>query len=258
MAILHDSLPFKVWMDPRLTRLPGILPMDPADWLRVDEAYAGQMAERARLIASEPGAVIGALPGSEPAVAELAEAVEARLPGLGFTRAGAAWRCPDGRLVADGGSALARLGQLVQEDLCVMEAGPEGHHVLTAAVLCFPASWTLAEKLGRGLPGIHRPVEVYDDGLAARVQRLFDAVRVEQPLWRANVLDYVDPSLYQPRSEANRREKPQGRRGFIRSERQGLMRLPRTQAVIFSIHTYVVARETLTAEEEAAFSARPR
>lgn len=36
------------------------------------------------------------------------------------------------------------------------------------------------------------------------------------------------------------------------------MRLPRTQAVIFSIHTYVVARETLTVEEEAAFSARPR
>ncbi|PTX05199.1 heme-dependent oxidative N-demethylase family protein [Pararhodobacter aggregans] len=258
MAILHDSLPFKVWMDPRLTRLPGILPMDPEDWLRVDEAYAGQMAERARLIAGEPGAVTGALPGSEPAVAELAEAVEARLPGLGFAREGAAWRCPDGRLVADGGPVLARLGQLVQEDLCVMEAGPEGHHVLTAAVLCFPASWTLVEKLGRGLPGIHRPVSVYDEGLAARVQRLFDAVRVGQPLWRANVLDYVDPSLYQPRSEANRREKPEGPRGFIRSERQGLMRLPRTQAVIFSIHTYVVAREMLTAEEEAAFSARPR
>ena len=24
MAILHDTLPFKVWTDPRLTRLPGI------------------------------------------------------------------------------------------------------------------------------------------------------------------------------------------------------------------------------------------
>lgn len=258
MPVLHKSLPFKVWMDPRLSRLPGILPMDPDDWLRVDEAYAGQMAERERLIAERPQAVIGALPGAEAAVAELAEAVEARLPGLGFVREGAGWRCPDGRLVADDGAALARLGRLVQEDLCVMQAGPEGQHRLTAAVLCFPASWTLEEKLGRGLPGIHRPVAVYDAGVAARVQRLFDAIRVEQPLWRGNVLDYVDPALHQPRTEANRRAKPEGPRGYIRSERQGLMRLPRTGAVIFSIHTYVVDRATLTPDEEAAFSTRAR
>ncbi|MCB1388987.1 MAG: DUF3445 domain-containing protein, partial [Rhodobacteraceae bacterium] len=137
MAVLHDTLPFRVWMDPRLSRLPGILPMDPEDWLRVDEAYAGQMAERERLIAGQPGAVIGAMPGSGPALAELAATVEARLPGLGFGREAGGWRCPDGRFVADGGAVLERLGRLVQEDLCVMEAGPDGHHVLTAAVLCF-------------------------------------------------------------------------------------------------------------------------
>ncbi|MCA2010086.1 DUF3445 domain-containing protein [Cereibacter sphaeroides] len=256
MAVLHDALPVKPWMDPRLKRLPGILPMDPDDWLRVDEAYAGQMTERERLLAAIPDKVRGAMPGAAPALVELAEAVQARLPGLGFRRDGAAWRCPDGRLVADDLPVLDRLGRLVQEDLCVMEAGADGHHVLTAAVLCFPASWTLSEKLGRGLPGIHRPVAVYDAGLASRVQRLFDAIRPEQPLWRMNMLDYVDPALYQPRREDEVRPPDTRRRGYIRCERQGLMRLPKTRAVVFSIHTYLVTRESLTAEEEAAFDAR--
>jgi hypothetical protein len=38
---------------------------------------------------------------------------------------------------------------------------------LTAAILCFPASWTLAEKLGRPLGAIHGPVAGYDPGMAA-------------------------------------------------------------------------------------------
>ena len=256
MAILHDALPFKTWMDPRLSRLPGILPLDPDDWLRVDEAYGAQMAERERLIAERPEAVMAALPGSEPAVAELFAAVTARLPGLGFAAEGDGWRCPDGRFVARTGAPLAVLGRLVQEDLVLLQDGSDGHHVLTAAVLCFPASWTLSEKIGRGLPGIHNPVAAYDGALAQRVQRLFDAVRPGQPLWRGNVLDYTDPALFQPRREDEKRPRDTARRGYIRSERQVVMRLPETRAVLFAIHTYLVRRETLSAEEEAAFEAR--
>ena len=256
MAILHDALPFKTWMDPRLRRLPGILPLDPDDWLRVDEVYAAQMAERERLIAERSQAVIAALPGSEAAVAELYDTVSAQLPALGFEAQSGGWHCPDGRFVSGDGAPLAVLGRLVQEDLVLMQAGPEGHHVMTAAVLCFPASWTLSEKIGRGLPGIHTPVAIYDDSLARRVQRLFDAVRPGQPLWRGNVLDYTDPSLHQPRLETEKRPHDTARRGYIRSERQVLLRLPQTQAVLFAIHTYIVRRDTLTAEEEAAFEAR--
>ncbi|MCW1932684.1 heme-dependent oxidative N-demethylase family protein [Pararhodobacter zhoushanensis] len=258
MAILHDALPFKTWMDPRLSRLPGIQPLDPEDWLRVDEVYAQQMAERERLLAERPCAVLAALPGSEAAVDELFEAVTARLPALGFTAGSEGWRCPDGRFVAREGAPLAVLGRLVQEDLVLLQDGPDGHHVMTAAVLCFPASWTLSEKIGRGLPGIHTPVASYDTGVGKRVQRLFDLIRPEQPLWRGNVLDYIDPALFQPRREAEKRAPDTERRGYIRSERQVLMRLPKTRAVLFAIHTYQVRRETLTPAEEAAFDARHR
>lgn len=254
--ILHDDLPMKPWMDPRTARLPGVQPLDPADWLRIDEAYAGQMAERERLIAEAPGAVHALLPEGGAAAAELYAAVLARLPALGFAREGTAWRCPDGRRVEPVPEApLLTLGRLVQEDLCLLQEGPEGAHRLTGAILCFPASWTLAEKIGRGLPGIHKPVPGYATQLAARVQRLFDAIRPEQPLWRANALDYTDPALHQPRREDERRPHDDAARGYIRSERQCLLRLPETRAVIFSIHTYVIARHRLSPQEDAAFTA---
>ncbi|MEZ5751126.1 MAG: DUF3445 domain-containing protein [Paracoccaceae bacterium] len=253
MLVLHAALPFKVWMDPVLSRLPGIQPLDPEDWLRVDDAYAGQMAERERLISTHPDLVHALLPHARPAAEELLEVVLDRLSALGFTAEGQAWRCPDGRLVnVDHAHPLLTLGRLLQNDFCLLHEGPEGH-ILTGAILCFPASWTLAQKLGRNLLGIHVPVAGYDT-LAPRVQRLFDAIRPERPLWRANVLDYVDPALFQPRREDESRPRREDG-AFIRSERQCLLRLPRSNAVVFSIHTYLVRRDTLTAEEEAAFKA---
>jgi hypothetical protein len=34
--ILQSALPFAPWMDPRTNRLPGVLPLEGDDWLRVD------------------------------------------------------------------------------------------------------------------------------------------------------------------------------------------------------------------------------
>lgn len=129
----------------------------------------------------------------------------------------------------------------MQEDFCLLsKSGDE--HVLDAAVLCFPASWRLAEKIGRPLSAVHDPVAEYDAGLARRVQRLFDGVQAGRPLWRFNVLYYDDPALFQPRSAQMPRPLSHARTApFIRSERQCILRLPRTRAVVFSIHTYVIA-----------------
>ena len=114
-------------------------------------------------------------------------------------------------------------------------------HVLTAAVLCFPASWTLAEKAGQPLSRIHRPVGAYDVGVAQRVQRLFDGVQSGKPIWRNNYLHYNDPELYQPLSETDpaRKEPWPAHAPYTRAERQCIVRLPETGAVLFSIHTYV-------------------
>jgi len=255
-AILHPDLPWKVWLDPALARLPGVVPAGPGDWVLCDRAYGDQMAERERLTARCPGDVHALLPGARAEAAELFADIAGRLPGLGFELSAGVWRCPDGRRVPDDRDApLLTLGRLVQPDLCLLQQGADGAHVLTGAILCFPASWTLSEKIGRPLVGIHRPVSVYDDTMARRVQRLFTAIRPGVPLMRGNALAYDDPALFHPRREGAPRVPPSGHPPYIRAERQVLMRLPQTGAVVFSIQTYVVERRVLTPDEEAAFVA---
>ena len=240
--ILQDSIPY----DTSSHRLPGVAPMDPADWLLRDEAFDQQMALRDRLVQNQRSDVIGLLDTARPAAKELLSLVLDQLrQDAAYVASDTSVLRPDGvRVVIDGDDPLGTAGRLIQEDLCLMEK-PDGadEHVLTGAVLCFPAGWTLAEKLGRPLLRIHKPVEPYTEDLAKRVQRLFDGVQVGRPLWRFNALDYVNPSLFQPRKEGEPKygEAPEQR--YIRSERQSILRLPVSRAVVFGIHTFVLRKE---------------
>jgi len=239
-VILQDALPADM---AGRRKLPGIAPLDPAAWLQVDEAFAAQMAERARLLDGYRDEVIAVTDGAGPAMDELLQHVLDWLAdhGKGYAISAKEVRRPDGVTVPiDRADPMGTLGQIVQEDLCVMERRGE-EHVLTAAVLCFPASWRLADKIGRPLTAIHVPVPEYDGVIARRVQRLFDGVQPGRPLWRFNALNYADPALHQPR----RREQPGSAADlpYLRSERQCVLRLPETRACVFSIHTWVVARQ---------------
>ena len=224
------------------TGLPGMAPAAAHDWLRVDDAYSAQMQRRLTLLREQRGDVLWMQPAAQEAAEEVLDQALALLPALGFAVTDAHVICPDGRRVAiDRAAPLLTLGQLVQEDICVlMKQGAE--HVLAGAVLCFPASWRLAEKAGKPLVGIHEPVDEYDENLARRVQRLFDGVRAGRPLWRFNRLWYDDPELHQPRSATapHRISPDRDAAPFIRSERQCVVRMPVSDAVVFSIHTYVV------------------
>jgi len=236
--ILQHAIPYDV-TDQR--RLPGIQPLTPQDWLLRDDAFAAQMAYRDRLLAERRADVVALDEGARPAALELLDLVLARA----YPGAGAQVIRPDGVTVTiDRSDPMATLGRLVQQDFCILEK-PAGaaEHVLTAAVLCFPANWTLAEKFMRPLTRIHVPVPEYDANIAARVQRLFDGVQPDRPLWRFNALWYDDPELHQPRREADTR--PHRRAAavdYLRSERQSLLRLPQSRAVVFGIHTFVLAR----------------
>jgi len=252
-AICQKTLPEAPWLQPQTARLPGIQPLDMGDWLRVDEAFAAQMALREQLIAERPQDVsAGDLDGA--AARELRDTILAHL-GAGYTRQGDRVTRPDGGVVTlDAAPALITAARLVQEDLCLLEVGPEGEHVLTAAVLCFPASWTLAEKINRPLGAIHVPVESYTPDMARRVQRLFDAIRPERPLWRQNALLYASPALYHPKTEDAPRDDRAVDTPYLRSERQSLLRLPESGAVAFTIHTYLVRVEHLSPEQRAGLS----
>ena len=140
----------------------------------------------------------------------------------------------------------------VQEDLCILQK-QGNQHVLTAAVMCFPSSWDVRQKIGRSIASIHGPVPEFSD-VSTTVERMLSAIRVEQPLGRANFLIYTDPELHQPRGEGIDKPIDPDAPRYIRVERQTFRRLPETLAVVFAIHTYVVPESILSAEEHAALA----
>lgn len=243
--ILQQHIPYDAT---EARRLPGVQPLADRPWLIADDAFGAQMAERDRLLAERPREVIDADPGARPAIEELFETVLANLP-EGFACDKESVRRPDGVTVPlDRNDPMGSLGRLVQEDLCVMEKRGGEEHVLTAAVLCFPARWRLSDKMMRPLTAIHAPVEPYDDALARRVQRLFDGLQTGRPIWRYNELWTADPRLFQPDPPARLPKWANEEPEYLRSERQVLMRLPETRAVVFSIHTYMLARADVPGE----------
>ncbi len=254
--IVQKTLPHPPWLDPTRWKLPGIQPLPIEDWLIRDDAFAGQMALRDHLVAERQQEVHALLPGAEDAALECYDMVlEVLGKDCGYSFEDTTVTRPDGVTVPlDRHRPLLTLGRLTQSDFCLMQPGENGH-VLTGAILCFPAYWTLSEKLGHALPRIHVPVPKYEEDIARRVQRLFDAMRPETLLWRANAHLHASAELFAPKTEREpqRRSDPEAAR-FVRSERQVLRKLPRTGAVVFSIHTYMVQIKDLSPDAQAELS----
>ena len=233
-VILQNSIPYE-WQ--KVTKLPGVMPLNPQEWIIFDDAYNGQMAEREILLNSKHD-VIAIDKNSEAAAFELLNAVLQFLSKAdGFEVSEKQVITRDHRLVKiDYNQPLLTCGILVQNDFCLLQK-IDGEHVLSAAVLCFPANWRLNEKFMKPLFSIHRNVPEYSLEIAKRVDRIFDGIHVGQPMWRFNVLEYSDAALYQP-YRLNSEYKP----CYTRSERQTFVKLPDTGAVVFGIHTFVIKK----------------
>jgi len=261
--ILQTRLSFAPWADPRTRRLPGIVPVATEDWLEVDSAFGAQMALREQLLDDRPEDVVAVHDSAVPAATELYNMVLGQLPGLGYGVGRGKVTRPDGiEVPLDTEAPLAMLGRLVQCDLCLMQPDPNPdpgarsqESVLTGAVLCFPAGWQLAQKFMRPMVRIHRPVDVYSDQLAKRVQRLLDGVQVGRGLMRGTA-HYSDAPLHDARAEAQHSPTPHSQ-NFIRVERQCLIRLPVSRAVVFSIHTQVVRTEALSPHQAQTLAEFP-
>ena len=233
---------------PRQSRKPGLAPLDLSTWIETDAHFSEQMAYRDRLITERRDVIFAEKDGSQGAQRELLWLLGDHLATQdGFAVSEREVQRPDGvRVALDAGPAVLTAGRLVQEDFCILEKGEE-EYVLTAAVLCFPSRWSLAEKIGHPLTAIHGPVPDYTDDLAKRVNCLFEGVKTGLPLWRANWTIHDHAELHQPSGDWRREEG--GDTLYMRVERQTLVRLPETQAVVFGIHTFIDPLEQLTREQ---------
>jgi hypothetical protein len=248
----------------------GLVAVPEPEWFEIDARYPADIAERSRLLVEHHGEVFGAEPASEPARYEMLTMMVEHL-----TRVHPTWFERDGstihnRLTGEHWDLAAHeplelAGHLVQEDLCLIEASPEGPR-LTAAVLCFPSRWRLHEKLGRPLAEVHGRVPFYGDRLARPVDRFMEHVKPGHIASRLNWSVMDDPTLFQPigkwrtAHDATITAQNAGERLFLRVERQTLRRLPVSGAVLFGIrvHVYKLASAVTDARIAASLASAVR
>lgn len=242
--IVHDPIeagPYRMAM--------GLTIVPEATWFEIDALYPSEMAEKQRLLTTRREDVFAVTPDAEPACEEAL-----RLIGDNLCRFHPDWFAQNGqtvenRLVGEcldvrDTHPLELAGRLVQEDLCIIHDTAEGP-IFTAAVLCFPSRWRLAEKIGRCLADVHGPVPLYADRLAAPVDRFMRHLRPGRIAARLNWSILDDPALFQPggkwRTERNQTVTADnaGETLFMRVERQTLRLLPETGAILFGIRVHV-------------------
>jgi hypothetical protein len=176
------------------------------------------------LVAERPTEVIACLEGAEESCDEVAAGV---LASMGES--------PSHETGVD---ALVDAALRVADDLCVLQEDSSGTARLTAAVLCSPNRWRLAEKIGGTMAAIHGPVARYDVDLDSPVTAMLARLAPSRPVWRINWGITNHPSLFQPHTPPHTPQIDPGAM-WLRVEWQTLRRLPVTGAVLFGIRTYV-------------------
>lgn len=215
----------------------GLRPFGPGEWLEVDEERDAMLAEKRRLLAERPDDVVGLVEDPRGTVrAASSELLDVVLAECG--RTGLPADPPEPEL-----HPVVAAGLRVQEDWCVHVPDDRGRWVLVAACVCFPTRWVLADKLGLPVREVHRPVAGYEEQLGDPVDRFLDRLTPASPRWRLNWNLTDDPTLYQPggkyRTEpAPLRPDDVATGVWLRVERQTLVRLPGTGAVVFGIRIH--------------------
>jgi dimethylamine monooxygenase subunit A len=231
----------------------GLKTLDPATWIEVDDNLEIYLAEKRRLYREETSNVLVAEQGTEAAQQEVLEMLVDHLATYFPTLLN-----DDDGIV---GGALARAALLIQEDLVLMRHSPGGWR-LVAASLCFPSAWNLHEKFGKLMHEIHQPVPGFGEGTrnAGLIDRMFDNLRVEQPVIRWNWSMYGDARLYHPATDNKMKNRfgdgPITGNVIMRLERQTLRKLPKSGDILFTIRIHNNPLEVLETHADGPALAR--
>jgi dimethylamine monooxygenase subunit A len=144
---------------------------------------------------------------------------------------------------------LVRAALLIQEDVAILVRHSDGWR-LDAGVVCFPAVWRLADKVGLSMADVHSPVPHYNTELRARVDRFLDRLEPEKSVHRRNLSLKPTHALFlpTPKSVAHRGAisvNPNGEPYWLRSERQTFRRLPGSGSILFTIRTQLAPARLL-------------
>jgi hypothetical protein len=248
MTVDRGMAPYLPFDGGRFRLMMGLMPLPVGEWIELGGTLQSDLAAKRELLETRHDEVFAALPEGDAAARELLELLARHLPchhaetfhrqgdHLVNAATGESWDLAHPPL-----HPLDLAGRLVPEDLCILQADDASFRLVAASV-CSPARWRLSEKIGRPLGAIHDPVPGYAERLQRPVDRFFASIKPEKPVWRLNWGIVDDPAPFQPvarpRPTAVTAENA-GERLWLRVERQTMRRLPATEAVVFTIRTYV-------------------
>lgn len=222
----------------------GLKPLKLEDWIEIDDQFRSYVQRKTELLKTIHPEVFASLPNTQIAQQEvrdlLLEHLLQQFPELyDRTSRSIIVKATKQTWHIDELEPLDLAGRLVQEDFCLMQPSDRGY-ILAAASLCFPLRWRLLEKLGNPMMRIHQPVPDYPEQLGNPVDRLFDRLKVDRPVFRLNWSIVETPELYlghQSHSNTTLIElTPENL--WIRVERQTLRRLEQSGWILFTIRTY--------------------
>jgi dimethylamine monooxygenase subunit A len=143
-------------------------------------------------------------------------------------------------------SPLDWVGRQVQEDLLLLAGDAARGVPLIGGQLCFASGWCLDDMLGRPFLAIHARVPFFEAQIGRASSLLMERLKAGRPVGRVNWTVHSYASLnaaprFKPellKTRAGITPENAGARCVLRTERQTLARLPRSKAVLFTIHTY--------------------
>lgn len=164
----------------------------------MDKQYLERVNLRKKILAEHPSTVVGHLPGSQEAVAELYEfftktLLPVRWPALFSASSGQLHNhatglalpvdCPPCPM-----DALRHITQNLQEDFLILQPSDDGDgYTLKAFSACFPSGFDTSAKMGLKLRDIHSPVPRYKEKLMTSMDRYFARLEVGKLVRRVNV-----------------------------------------------------------------------
>ncbi|HEY1762457.1 MAG TPA: DUF3445 domain-containing protein [Acidimicrobiales bacterium] len=216
----------------------GMRPLNVATWLQLDERRDEDLALKAELLDRNFDTVVATESAGDAASHELLGEVTSFL---------GAYHPLVSTATDSHEHPIVQAARLAQEDFCVLVRDDVWR--LRAACVCFPSRWDLTQKIGTTLDEIHSPVPGYASELSTPTNSFFDRLRPERSYWRLNWTLLDHPDLFQPERA---RVAPSGELAdwFFRVERQTLRQLPHTNAIVFTIRTYVASASSLHATDE--------
>ncbi|MBT2692222.1 DUF3445 domain-containing protein [Bacillus sp. ISL-55] len=143
------------------------------------------------------------------------------------------------------------VGRHVQEDLILMMQR-DGDLFLDAGQLCFPANWSLFFDAGMSFKEIHKPIPGFQsDSLDDRILQFLMRIEAGSPWWRKNwslmAGNQLDTSLETFAEWGQSRKKVTnenvGEFVHLRVEVQKLFRLPKSNGILFTIHSHMLPLE---------------